>query len=89
MKGGVNSFRREHGDKCAKPMKVESSEDVPGEFCQVHLKRDVRILKGSLKGVTVSLGMSDPMEEVNKFMGDGVFTKEGGSLQWCGGRWGF
>ena len=25
----------------------------------------------------VLLGMSDPMEEVNKFMGDGVFTEEG------------
>ena len=32
-KGGVNGFRREHGDKCAKPMKMEGSEDVPGEFC--------------------------------------------------------
>ena len=40
-KGGVNSFRREHGNKCAKPMKVEGGEDVPGEFCQVHLKGDV------------------------------------------------
>ena len=25
----------------------------------------------------VLLGMSDPMEKVNKFMGDGVFTEEG------------
>ena len=41
MKGGVNSFRREHGNKHAKPMKMEGGEDVPGEFCQVHLKRDV------------------------------------------------
>ena len=41
MKGGVNSFRREHGNKCAKPMKMEGGEDVPGEFCQVHSKRDV------------------------------------------------
>ena len=41
VKGGVNSFGREHGDKRAKPMKVESSEDVPGEFCQVHLKGDM------------------------------------------------
>ena len=30
-KGGVNSFRREHGDECAKPMKVESGEDMPGD----------------------------------------------------------
>ena len=37
-KGGVNSFRREHGDKHAKSMKMESSEDMPREFCQVHLK---------------------------------------------------
>ena len=65
MKGGVNSFRRENGDKRAKPMKMESGEDMPGEFCQVHLKGDVRILKGSLKGVKVLLGMSDPMEKVN------------------------
>ena len=40
-KGGVNSFRREHGDEHAKPMKVESSEDMPGEFSQVHSKGDV------------------------------------------------
>ena len=64
-KGGVNSFRREHGNKCAKPMKMEGSEDMPGEFCQVHSKRDVQILEGSFKGVEVSLGMSDPMEEAN------------------------
>ena len=25
----------------------------------------------------MSLGMSDPMEKANKFMGDGVFTEEG------------
>ena len=25
----------------------------------------------------MSLGMSDPMEKVNMFMGDGVFTEEG------------
>ena len=50
---------------------------MPGEFCQVHSKRDMRILKGSFKGVKVSLGMSDPMEEVNKFMGNRVFTEEG------------
>ena len=40
-KGGVNGFRREHGDEGAKPVKVESGEDVPGEFCQVHSKGDV------------------------------------------------
>ena len=77
MKGGVNSFRREHGNKHAKPMKMEGSEDVPGEFCQVHSKRDVRILEGSFEGVKVSLGTSDPMEEVNKFMGNRVFMEEG------------
>ena len=33
MKDGVNSFGREHGDKGAKPVKVVSGEDVPGEFC--------------------------------------------------------
>ena len=64
-KGGVNSFGREHGNKCAKPMKMEGSEDMPGEFCQVHSKRDVQILEGSFKGVEVLLGTSDPMEEVN------------------------
>ena len=41
MKGGVNSFRRVHGNKRAKPMKMEGGEDVPGEFCQVHLKGNV------------------------------------------------
>ena len=40
MKGGVNDFGREHGNKHAKPMKVEGSEDVPREFSQVHAKRD-------------------------------------------------
>ena len=64
-KGGVNSFGREHGDEGAKPMKMESSEDMPGEFCQIHLKGDVRILEGSLTGVKVSLGTSDPMEKAN------------------------
>ena len=64
-KGGVNSFGRENGDECAKPMKVESSEDMPGEFCQVHSKGDVPILEGSLKGVKVLLGTSDPMEKTN------------------------
>ena len=65
MKGGVNSFGRKHGNKCAKPMEMEGGEDVPGEFCQVHAKRNVQILKGSLKGVKLSLGMSDSMEKVN------------------------
>ena len=41
MKGGVNGFRREHGNKHAKPVKVEGSEDVPRELGQVHVKRDV------------------------------------------------
>ena len=41
MKSGVNGFGRKHGDKCAKPMKVEGSEDVPRELSQVHVKRDV------------------------------------------------
>ena len=77
MKGGVNSFRREHGNKHAKPVKMEGGKNVPREFSQVHAKRDVQILKGSFKGVKVSLGLGDPMEEVNKFMGNGVFTEEG------------
>ena len=77
MKGGVNSFRREHGNKHAKPMKMEGGEDVPGEFCQVHLKRDVRILEESFEGVKVSLSTSDPMEKVNEFMGNRVLTEEG------------
>ena len=76
-KGGVNSFRREHGNKCAKPMKMEGGEDMPGEFCQVHMKRDVQILERSFEGVKVSLGSGDPMEEANKFMGNRVFTEEG------------
>ena len=77
VKGGVNSFGREHGNKRAKPMKMEGGEDMPGEFCQVHSKGDVQILKGSLEGMKVSLGMSDPVEKVNKLMGDGVFMEEG------------
>ena len=77
MKGGVNSFRREHGNECAKPMKMEGGEDMPGKFCQVHSKWNVQILEGSFKGVKMSLGMSDPMEKADKFMGDGVFMEEG------------
>ena len=77
MKGGINCFGREHGNKCAKPMKMEGSEDVPREFCQVHSKGNVRILKGSFEGVKMPLGTSNPMEEVNEFMGDRVFTEEG------------
>ena len=77
MKGGVNSFGREHGDKGAKPMKVKSSEDMPRKFCQIHSKGNVRILEGSLMGVKMTLGTSDPMEKVNKFMRDGVFMEEG------------
>ena len=57
-KGGVNSFRREHGDECAKPMKIKGSEDVPREFCQIHSKGNVRILEGPLEGVKMSLGAS-------------------------------
>ena len=32
-KGGVNGFGRKHGNKCAKPVKMEGSEDVPRELC--------------------------------------------------------
>ena len=77
MKSGVHSFRREHGNKHAKPMKMEGGEDVPGEFCQVHLKRDVQILEESFEGVKVSLSTSDPMEKVNEFMGNRVLMEEG------------
>ena len=45
--------------------KVKSGEDMPGEFSQVHSEGNVQILKGSLKGVKVSLGMSDPVEKAN------------------------
>ena len=76
-KGGVNSFRREHGNERAKPMKIEGSEDVPREFCQIHSKGNVRILEGPLEGVKMSLGVNDPMEKANQFMGDGVFMEEG------------
>ena len=75
-KGGVNSCGRKHGNKYAKPMKMEGGEDVPREFCQVHLKGNVQILKGSFEGVKVSLGMGDPMEKADEFMGDGVFTEK-------------
>ena len=77
MEGGVNGFGGEHGNKRAKPMKVEGSEDVPRELDQVHVKRNVQILKESFKGVKVLLGLSDPKEEANEFMRNRVFTKEG------------
>ena len=41
MKGRVNGFGREHGNKCSKSMKMEGSEDMPREFSQVHTERDV------------------------------------------------
>ena len=78
--GGEDSFRRKHGNKCAKPTKVEGGEDMPGEFCQVHSKRDVQILEESFEGVKVSLGTSDPMKEANEFMGNRVFMERGISL---------
>ena len=77
MKGGVDNFGGEHGNECSKPVEMEGGEDVPREFCQVHLKRDVRILEGSFDGVKMLLGASDPMKEANEFMGDGIFTEEG------------
>ena len=77
MKGGINGFGREHGNERVKSMKVEGSEDMPGEFCQVHSKRDMQVLEGLFEGVKVLLGTSDPMKEVNEFMGYGVFTEEG------------
>ena len=49
MKGGVNSFGREHGNKCAKPMKMEGGEDMPGKFCQVHLKGMCEPLRSLLR----------------------------------------
>ena len=47
MKGGVNSFGRKHGDERAKSMEMEGGEDMPREFCQIHLKGNMRILEGS------------------------------------------
>ena len=41
MKGRVNGFGREHGNKCAKHMKMEGGEDVPRELSQVYVKRDM------------------------------------------------
>ena len=83
-KGGVNDFRREHGNKHAKPMKVEGSEDMPRELGQVHVKRDVQILEGSFERVKVTSSSGDPMEEVNKFMRNRVFMEEGcyGTRSW-------
>ena len=40
------------------------------------MKRDKRVLKESFKGMKMSLGSGDPMEEVNKFMRDRIFTEE-------------
>ena len=41
MKGGVNGFGRKHRNKCSKSMKMEGSENMPREFSQVHVERDV------------------------------------------------
>ena len=75
-KGGVNGFRREHGNECAKPMKMEGGEDVLREFSQVHAKGDVQIFEGSFEGVKMLLGPCDPMEEANKFMRNRVFMED-------------
>ena len=37
----------------------------------------MRVFQGSLQGVEVVLSSSDPMEEVNQFVRNRVFTKEG------------
>ena len=37
----------------------------------------MRILKGSFQRVKVVLGSSDPVEEANQLMRDGVFIEEG------------
>ena len=68
LKGGVNSFRREHGDKCSKSVKMEGGEDMHRKFCQVHAEGNVQVLEWSLRGVVMVFGSGDPMEEMNKFM---------------------
>ena len=37
----------------------------------------MRVFQGSLQGVEVALSSSDPMEEVNQFVRNRIFTEEG------------
>ena len=65
MESRVNGFGWEHGDKCAESMEMKGSEDMSGEFCQVHAKRDMRVLKGAFERKYMMLGPGDSMEEAN------------------------
>ena len=67
-KSRINGFRRKHGDKGTKSMKMEGSEDMHRKFSQVHAKRNVRILKGPFQRVKMALSSSDPMGEADEFM---------------------
>ena len=37
----------------------------------------MQVLEWSLRGVEMVLGSGNPMEKMNKFMGDGVFMEKG------------
>ena len=41
MKGRINGFGRKHGNKHSKSVKIEGSEDMPREFSQVYMERDM------------------------------------------------
>ena len=47
------------------------------EFSETHVKRYMRVLERLFGSMKVSLCSRDPMEQMDKFMGDGIFPKEG------------
>ena len=77
MKGGVDNFRRKHGNEGTKTVEMQRSDDMPWKLCKIHAERDVRVFQGSLQGVEVVLSSSDPMEETDQFVRNRVFTEEG------------
>ena len=76
-KGGVDNFWREHGYEGAKTMEMKCSNDVPRQLCEIHVERNMRVLKRSFQGMQMLLGPGDSVEETNKFVRDGVFMEQG------------
>ena len=50
-KGRVDNFGRKHGYEGAKTMKMQCSYDVPGQFCEIHMKRNMGVLERLFQGV--------------------------------------
>ena len=58
-------------------MEMKCSNDVPRQLCEIHVERNMRVLKRSFQGMQTLLGPGDSIEETNKFVRDGVFMEQG------------